>query len=446
MKALQLIGGVRVFVEDLAQYASEAYVLYTRFITNHHSQAKDLVKIKGATAIREEVIQRMAEAFVVNLDVLIEIQKILAPYTIPSLLVQLKPHENDDIGGYLKDHRYLKRDWGWDAASELQLQSIKTALLEGIKANLPKGGKTLFLGAGVGRIAFDLADYFQKVYVTDKSFSMAYHYKKLLTSTVRFFEMDDRNLYSAEDSVREVTATMFPPHLDRTHVEIRLNKIDYFVSDVRKLPFEDQSLDSVFSVYFTDVVALKFWLPEIKRVLKPSGFFTHFGPLDYFFRDINEMLSANEIKQVFRDNGFDSVHDHMVETLHLPSLHSLTNKSYTNWCYVAKLGISLAPKVIGENDRVLLVGKANYVVRGVIGGGQIVEQNEITLADGDVYEGASALIEILKIINENTEGILVRDIFSRLAVFIGDTSEKDIEVILTSLKILAEHKIISIVN
>lgn len=435
------VEGIPIYVEDFATYATEAYSLYTRIINNHTKQAVDLSNSTTDKESRKIAIKNIDQAIRHNLESLFEIQKILEPHVNPKILVDFHLNGGDDTSGYLKDYRYLKRDWSWDELSEKQLLSINGALKACLSPQIQSMDEdALFLGAGVGRVAFDLAHLFKRVYVTDKSFSMAYHFNQLKSKDLEFYEINYKNIYSNLDSARKVKVTMYPGHFERSYVHNIFNKLEYFISDVTRLPFPDHSISNIFSVYFSDVLALKLWLPEVKRILRPNGLFVHFGPLDYFFNDITQMLSAGEFKKVFERNGFESLQDETVDTFHLAIPNSWSSKLYTNWLYSARMvGNPKRKPEITMETLLKLADGVHYTVEGRISMGENSEYWELNFSDGMIYEGGENIVEILKIIGE---GRTLRELFIEMEKQYGPITGQDRESILATLGFLLGNETI----
>ena len=80
----------------------------------------------------------------------------------------------------------------------------------------------------------------------------------------------------------------------------------------------------------------KLWFKKINDKVKKGGYFIHFGPLDYFFSDESEMLTAIEFKDFFEKNGYTTITDQILETSHLNDSNSFSYKVYRNWLFIAK--------------------------------------------------------------------------------------------------------------
>ena len=244
-------------------------------------------------------------------------------------LLSARLNKGDVVNATLKDYLYLQRDWCYYNEGESQLESSVRI----IKKYLPVAQQNaLFLGCGVGRLAYEFSNIFDKIYATDKSYSMIWHVNKLLSEKkFEFYTPQEKNVYSLENVAQKHSA-FIPDDLK----DVINEKVDFFVSDILDLPILDGSMDAVFSIYFTDVIALKLWFKKINDKVKKGGYFIHFGPLDYFFSDESEMLTAIEFKDFFEKNGYTTITDQILETSHLNDSNSFSYKVYRNWLFIAK--------------------------------------------------------------------------------------------------------------
>ncbi len=341
-------------------------------------------------------------------------------------------HPNDDLSSQLKDFKYLLRDWGHRKTSETQLQKLNIKLLSAFK-NEYDNTNILFIGAGAGRIASDMADKFDFVYATDKSFSMAWHFHQILHG-LSFYGIYEKNVKNIEDQTGQVDIKVTNEDM------VKRVKDDYFVSDVMSLPFENDSMANICSASFSDVISQSLWLPEILRVMKQGGLFIHIGPLDYFFTDSTEMYTCKEFREEFENNGFETIIDEFVPTTHLDFEKTLIYKSHTNWFYVGKL--------IQKNNEILpstvlrIINDVNFQKRIRTHSDKgTVETATLIMPNGTLFEGADSVVNILKLIDGKRS---VVDILREVELIYGKISQSQEEDIYSVLKILIRNKLISI--
>jgi carnosine N-methyltransferase len=322
-----VIDGVKIYIQDVNKYLAESYLLLYNSNKSNEYKLLHFSKYEGE---RQQYVNKLLEAYLCNYNNINEILGGIKEYITVDDILKLNLNRNDNFQITLKDFWYLKRDWSYLQEGEQQIKII----VESIKKELTNYSLTnsLFLGCGAGRLVVEFYDLFDKIYATDKSFSMLWHINKLLTSeTYEFYNPNHKNVFRIEDVARKYSA--FINETNRIKI---IEKIDFFVSDVLNLPFKDNSLDSIFSIYFTDVIALKLWFPKINSILKSKGLFIHFGPLDYFFSDEIEMLTAEEFRMFFEKNNYKTIVDKVVETPHLKDDSSISYQVYRNWLFIAE--------------------------------------------------------------------------------------------------------------
>jgi len=194
---------------------------------------------------------------------------------------------------------YLRTDWAGTDAGEEQIAALNGAVEESVLRYCGASpGRALYLGAGLGRHAFDGARLFSTVLAVELSFAAAGLLAAVLEGPVHFSTQSWRGATSAVDVVQFHDAA-FPEHL-------RGSRCDYVASDALALPVADASVDAVVSIFFTDVIPASKLLPEVRRVLRPGGHFVSVGPLDYHFKERAERLTREELRGMMtRTYGLD---------------------------------------------------------------------------------------------------------------------------------------------
>lgn len=323
---IQTIDGVNIYVKDFENYIAETYyLLYQNSLFLKNEINYYLSKQNGS---REAETKSIITAFIENYNDVNNICSLLQPYVKIPYLLKIKSKVKNPTTNILKDYFYLKRDWTSSSESENQIQEtvnlIKTHLTNDYK-------NSLFIGCGTGRYFVELIDSFEVNIAVDKSFSMIWHLSQLQKGDVGFYIPTLKNVIDIFEGNKKHIASI-PNDLLNSITK----KGQFFVADALDLPLRGSSIDVVFSIYFTDVIALDLLLPSIKRILIKNGLFVHFGPLDYFFSDINYMYTPREIEQIFIEQGFEILENSFFTTLHLPDSNVLTNLQIKNWLFVAK--------------------------------------------------------------------------------------------------------------
>jgi carnosine N-methyltransferase len=390
------VGDIPILLKDSARYVAKLFVQYSRYLRTQKLEIDRISEAARKDKKRANTLENIKGAFELNCAFMKTVQDELLPYvTIPEL--EKIVDEPDEIG-YSDLFDYLKRDWCWLPEGEQEIQEIEKTLFNELRKGDTNLDNVLVIGAGAGRLAWDLSKTFGQVYAVDKSFLMASHFNAVQKEDLHFFEINSKNVLHNSDTVRALRASAVPPWEATADVKPK-NSVAYFVADALHIPLPDHSLSVIVSVYFSDVVPMHSFVKEVKRLLKPGGVFIHYGPLDYHFDDWINRMAGNEIKALFSQNGFKIKTDDTVLGTHLMSSASMLSKQYKNWVFSASR-LSIPAQVMNEDAILSIVGEINYETKG----GLSSEKEELTevsllLPDGETYEGADSVLDILRIID-----------------------------------------------
>lgn len=232
---------------------------------------------------------------------------------------------------YLNSLEYLKRDWTYSKEGEREIYKIIKALKKAINFISQEKHNALILGAGSGRLSIEIAGILnQHCIAIDTSLTMAYWFDKLKESPIFFAEINLRNNFFTKNRVI----------LQKAYLKKSLFKnyslIKYVVADALNLPFKKNSFTILFSIYFTDVVLLTKLIQETTRVLIKGGYYIHFGPLNYHFKNIFQMLSAEEVVDNFKLAGFTLIYEDVQLIESFKKVDGLKEVYYRNLVYVFK--------------------------------------------------------------------------------------------------------------
>ncbi|GJM31481.1 MAG: hypothetical protein DHS20C18_04820 [Saprospiraceae bacterium] len=390
---------MNIKLSNADKFLTEEFHLYYHIYHNHLQQVQSLHKSKPRFAQAAARLQAIIEAKKHNNQLLQQIMEALRPHAKIDHLMALQAKQKawrgqNNAHAYLKDFRYMMRDWCALPEGESQVFQIIEGLKEQTAKFSPDQQAILFLGAGMGRIAFEHTTLFEKVYALDKSFSMVYHFNKLLQQNIEFYEINEFNVLKPENSSRKLTASIQNASPEAL---IHKDRFEYFVGDATELPFEDGALSCITSVYFTDVIALQLYFEELKRALKIGGLFIHFGPLDYFFSDRAEMLSAVEFREEFENNGFETLYEKEIELPHMATSQIMSRRLYNNWFFIARKTKDCARGV--DLEGVYAIDKSVYIQERRPFGTEDPVAVELINKEGIVFEGAGSILPILEILD-----------------------------------------------
>ncbi len=189
----------------------------------------------------------------------------------------------------------IHRDWSWgDAENKASLKQIRAVLHD--HAEL---GNVLVLGAGAGRLAYDI------------------HTELSCTSTV---VMDFNPLLmlvaKAVTSGRNLSLYEFPIAplaLDDDAILRKLNapeivdeNFHLLLGDALRAPFPDATFDTVVTPWLIDIISedLPLLAARINALLKDNGRWVNFGSLAFMGPERARRYSPEETKAIVAENGF----------------------------------------------------------------------------------------------------------------------------------------------
>ncbi len=196
----------------------------------------------------------------------------------------------------------LFRDWVWGDAENTQALSMLQQVAPGAF------GKTLVLGAGGGRLAWDLAG----SETTEVAELTAVDINPFSTLAARQITHAGT---AAGSGVKLWEFPLAPVQTKDTAIERTLRaeprptaaKLSFVLADARALPFGPESFDTVVTPWFTDVVqeSPAATARRINRLLAPGGRWLNFGSVSFANADPAQCLLIEELCALVASNGFD---------------------------------------------------------------------------------------------------------------------------------------------
>lgn len=195
----------------------------------------------------------------------------------------------------------IHRDWAWgDAENAASLEQIRT-VVDGNSGKTPGLGDTLVLGAGAGRLAYDI--HMQ----LDTTRTIAMDFNPLLLLIARSVTRgDELQLYeypiapkTIDDFALRRTLSAPEPVRDGFHL---------IFGDALRPPFTAGSFDTVVTPWLIDIVNedLTVQAARINSLLKPGGRWINFGSLAFEHPDRSRRYSAEETIAIVESSGFSA--------------------------------------------------------------------------------------------------------------------------------------------
>jgi hypothetical protein len=287
---------------------------------------------------------------------------------------------------------YLSRDW-----SEAQDHAEQQRIAEVIEQRLAElerleGQETaLFLGCGMGRYAVDLAPHYQRVEAFDASVVMIWCIEQLQRlDRWELLLKHEKNCRRIEETVERVEVAMTP-----AQKALIQEKIHFFVANANAVPLEAQSVDHLYSIYFTDVLPLARLYASVDRLLSGEGLFIHFGPLEYFFNNEKQMLTAEEVRLFFEAKGYRILTDEFMPSKHLSSAYSMRHRVYDNWFFIAQKPPATAWRTLTWQDALALSSGVQLSADAVVEDGRVVAVQHSIQRGATSYDLPEVIYELL---------------------------------------------------
>lgn len=332
-----LAGNIPILIPGAHRYLAAVAIHLARDLAHRGEALSELVGHLRLEPARRRILSRVAVAmrreYGIIEDLFRAVEAELSVSAVLGAIARPPPPVH-----YATSFDYLHRDWCHLEEAESEIAELEEIVFDALRP-VSRGAKGLLvLGAGAGRLAWDLRTLFSRVYATDNSVMMPYQFRRVLAGAFPTYSLATSNSFSTDQMVRKLRASISSPATGHgQHQTGSSGDIFYFVGDALSTPLRAGSLDAVASVYFTDLVPLQKLVQEITRLLRPGGRFVHVGPLDYHFPDVRKHLSAAEVVEEFRSAGFDIVSRKVVPSPHLAFKAPMAVRVYQLLAFTAQL-------------------------------------------------------------------------------------------------------------
>lgn len=432
---------VPVLVKNPSAFLARTFIYNDNFIRYHEGKITEVAAIISSGQGRAPHLLQLKTAMESNLGYLRSLQDAINPFLKKEELFDLL-QSKEEVSFYGGTLDYLKRDWTWGEDGERELKLIYDTLA-GFVGKYPEHdrGKALVIGAGAGRTAWDLCKLYDEVYAVDSSFCLVSYFHALLRDNIRFYHVNDRNVYSVNDIAMPYEASLHPP--TAAVKPAVAGNMTFFAGYATKIFLPEASLNLVTSIYFTDILPFRDLLKEVSRLLKPGGLLMHFGPLGYHFANPENCFSAEEIKEILQANHFSIREEARVIASHTYSGVSMTMNVLNNWAFVAVKNEEPIPEKISDATGLGLSHRVNYDIKGaLLGNGEEESVVTIRLNDGELFQGSGLVLDILRLCNGRT----LQHIVEEITVQYGTDADLIKDNIRELIENLYHHGIITVVR
>jgi len=218
------------------------------------------------------------------------------------------------------------RDWGWAGVAQ---NSASLARLLGVAGGGRLLGRTLVLGAGTARLAYDL----HGALAPELTIALDLDPFVVLVAHRVLFE---NGVTLVETPIDPATpdGSAVPRQLQR-HAEPPQN-FACLLADAFEPPFADGSFDTIVTPWFIDVAAEDFRdvIGLVSQLLRPDGRWLNDGPLLYKTSNFDLRYSQQEVLELVRLAGFriDAQEAREISYLHSPDSAHARTENVLSFC------------------------------------------------------------------------------------------------------------------
>ncbi len=228
------------------------------------------------------------------------LQKLLQPIEIQSLqgtvesylALRTRMPTDQGLNTYYPN---IHRDWSWgEEENQASLKQIQAVLHD--HADL---GKVLVLGAGAGRLAYDIHTQLVCASTVAMDFNpLLMFVARTVTrgSSLSLYEFPIAPLSLEDDAIlRKLSAP-----------EVADENFHLLFGDALRAPFPDETFDTVVTPWLIDIISedLPVLAARINRLLKENGRWVNFGSLAFASPKRAGRYSPEECKAIIAENGF----------------------------------------------------------------------------------------------------------------------------------------------
>lgn len=192
----------------------------------------------------------------------------------------------------------IHRDWAWgEAENEASCAEVAAALGD------HSIGKTLILGAGACRLAYDIHQRCKPELTIAADINPL-----LLLVAAKLFNGEQVSLYefpiapksAEENAILRTLAVQHEPD----------ERFQLVFADAMHAPFKDDSFDTVITPWFIDIIPEDFaaFAPRVNQLLRPGGLWINFGSLAFAQPEAASCYSLQEVLAIVHEHGFAQTH------------------------------------------------------------------------------------------------------------------------------------------
>lgn len=243
----------------------------------------------------------------------------------------------------------MHRDWAWGTAEN----EAAVELVRAVTSGQPEWGRTLILGAGSGRLAYDVHSQ------CAPSLTIAADFNPLLLFVARDVTRGDSvELYEFPIAPRRMTDQAILRSLSAPQ-PVR-GGFYLLAADALRAPFTPGAFDTVITPWLIDIVGEDFsaFATKINALIRPGGNWVNFGSLAFSQGSRAQRLSFEETLEMVQRSGFaePSVTERSIPYMHSPASRHARLESVVAWSARKERDVS-ARSADGTSDWLVLTDR-----------------------------------------------------------------------------------------
>ncbi len=313
---------------DVARYEWQARLNGFIHLNQLDQQAyKDALKDKRISKTGQKRISKLLNAKKQQIEQVLQIIKPLklrneSDQSLTNVIANYQS-KTPKVQGLDSYYNNIFRDWAWDNGENEQM----LAAIESVLDEQSLIGNVLTIGAGAGRLSYDLHQKYEA------------NYSLLL-------DINPLLLFSACRAIQGESFTLnefpiAPLDKDSFFIEQKCkapvanqDNIHYLFADGMNLPFKADSFDTIVTPWLLDIIPqnLREYLPRINQCLRKGGSWLNTGSLAFFHKKQSWHYSEEEITELIEKNGFELIRSERstIQYMRSPlSAHGRTEKVFS---------------------------------------------------------------------------------------------------------------------
>jgi hypothetical protein len=219
----------------------------------------------------------------------------------------------------------LHRDWAWGAAEN----EASLALIRSTASGHTHWGSTLVLGAGAGRLAYDVHMQFAPRITVAADFNPLLLFVARTVTRGKTLELYEFPIAPQRLADHVVLRHLAAPQPAREGFHI-------VAADALHAPFAPAAFDTVLTPWLVDIVSEDFlrFAAQVNGFLRPGGCWVNFGSLAFTQGTRAQRLSFEETLEIVRRSGFGepTIGEQRIPYMCSPSSRHARMETVVAWC------------------------------------------------------------------------------------------------------------------